>query len=194
MRQYQDNTLFYIMQEVNNMFTEKFKVEIKGKSPGLMQHRYAGINSGPKRAGVIPDPAEEAERALYRTADGKIYEPALHIKTAMIKAATNFKIPVQGKKTFKDAFRAGVFVQPTEIPLDAQWVIDERPEVVSRARISRARPLFKEWSLEFEIEVIDERIGEQLLKTALSEAGMYHGIAERRPEYGRFDIVSFEKV
>ncbi len=176
------------------MFTEKFKVVIEGKSPGLMQHRYAGIGKGPKRAGVIPDPAEEAEKALYRDTDGNIYEPALHIKTAMIKAATNYKIPGQGKKTFKDAFRAGVFVQPAEIPLNADWVIDERPEVVSRARISRARPLFKEWSLKFEIEVIDERVGEQLLKQALTEAGLYHGIAERRPEYGRFDVASFEKV
>lgn len=176
------------------MFTENFKVVIEGKPPGLMQHRYAGIKAGPNRAGVIPDAAEEVEKALYRTADGQVYEPAIHIKTAMIKAATNFKIPGQGKKTFKDAFRAGVFVQPAEIPLDAPWIIDERPEVVNRARISRARPLFKEWSLEFEIEVIDERIGDQLLKTALTEAGQYHGIAERRPEYGRFDIVSFEKV
>ena len=176
------------------MFTEIYKVVIEGKLPGLMQHRFDGISTGPRRAGSIYDPVEEVEKALYKTKDGQVFEPAIHIKTATIKAATNFKIPGQGKKTFKDAFRAGIFIEPNEIPLNAEWEMDLRPEVVNRARITRARPVFPKWQLSFQITIIDERIGGQLLNRALDEAGMYHGIAERRPEYGRFDVIVFEKI
>jgi len=170
-------------------FSERFTARIEGISP-LLQHRFTNMPTSTRH-----DPQEECEAALYTDGNGGIVQPSSHIESAMIKMAVNHKIPGQGKKTFKDAFRAGIFVQPLAIPHEClDWVIDLQPVLVNRARIMRARPRFDKWSLSFEIENIDERILPEILEDVLQEAGRYSGIGDCRPRYGRFDVVEFAKA
>lgn len=170
---------------------EFFKVEISGISP-LLQHRFASEEPVSRRTVNNYDNNELVKKALYTDGDGNIVQPAIHIEACMIKAASSFRF--QGKKTFKDVFKSGVFVHPELILHQNQhWVMDEKPVVINKSRIIRARPRFDDWSLEFEIEITDERITHTMLQMILSEAGKYHGIGDFRPRYGRFEIKRFER-
>jgi len=178
---------------------EKYQVKIRGIRP-LLMHRfpaedYADNNKPTKRVGNPVDPNKEAEKALYRDTEGRICTPSEHILMSMAGAATNFKIPGKGKKTFKDAIKSGVLIDPEMIPhLKPDYKVDIRAVVISRSRIPRARPRFDEWELEFTVTVLDERITGPVLKSILQEAGMFKGIGDYRPRYGLFEVIEFEKV
>ncbi len=171
----------------------RYHVKINGIAP-LLQHRYNG-NAPAGRGRQIPKPEAEAENALYRNGVGQTYEPSSHIEGALVKASTVRRVEGRGKKSYKDFFRAGVIVEPMEIPLEASWVVDVQGVIVQRSRVMRARPRFDSWTLEFDIVNNDpSNIGDDLVKDVLAEAGRYVGIGDYRPKYGRFEVVSFERV
>lgn len=178
---------------------EKYKVRIRGTRP-LLMHRYPtedylNNNQGPERSATPKDPRIEAEKALYKNKQGKICTPAIHIKGCLIKAGTDYKIPGKGRKTFKDAIKSGIIIEPDLIPhINQKWELDIRPVVIQRSRIPRARPRFDEWELEFFITVLDERIREPILKEILTTAGRFYGIGDYRPNYGLFEVVEFSKI
>jgi hypothetical protein len=173
---------------------EKFNVTIRGTAP-LLMHRFndSQDTNKVKKSGKQYDKKKDAENALYKDEKGNIVHPSIHIESAMIKAATNYRIPGQGKKTFKDAFKGGIFCEPRliqhKIP---KWVIDLQNVVVQRSRVMRARPRFDEWELDFQILNIDERITPQILKDILKDAGKFCGLGDFRPRFGRFEVVRFE--
>ena len=175
----------------------EFEVKIKGTSP-LLQHRFPVEESDVKskrRSGSI-DYTKEAEKSLYKSKDGMIFEPSSHIEGSMIKAATSFQIPGKGKKTFKDMFRAAVFVEPMEIPIEPQsYEIDIQPVVVNRARVRRHRPRFDEWNLNFKIiSLEEEQLDGATIQRILEHAGKFCGLGDWRPKYGRFEVVQFKKI
>lgn len=173
--------------------TKKYKVRIVGVAP-LLQNRFdteASQQKGRKRQ--VPTPEEDCERALYKTEDGSIYIPSMWLKAAMIKAATDFKF--QGKKTYKDYIKAGLVVGPNEIPLEHDGFETFIARVViQRSAVAKARPKFKDWAAEFEIELLDELLEPTIVKDILSAAGRFKGIGDWRPEHGRFTVESFEKA
>ena len=172
----------------------KIKTTIVGTAP-LLQNRFPE-EEHPEverklRKKIFPA-QEEAENKLYKNGD-VICQPARHFEAAMIKAATNFKF--EGKKSYKEAFKGGIFINPSMIPHKyKKWEIDRQPVVVQKARIMRARPRFDKWELTFEIQVIDDRIDENIVKEALTYAGLYKGIGDLRPRYGRFEVKEFKVI
>ena len=170
---------------------EQYEVIIRGISP-LLQHRFTG-EQGTRRTGQNYDNEEMARESRYCDSEGNLVQPALHLEASMIKAAANFRF--QGKKTYRELFKSAVFVEPDDILHRIQdWVMDERPVVVSKARIIRARARLDEWELAFTISVIDERITAAVVREILSESGKYHGIGDYRPRFGRFEVVYFERI
>jgi len=175
---------------------EKYKVKIKGVSP-LLMHRFAETESTHKikKSGQEYDSDVDAKAALYTDGNGTVVQPSTHIESAMIKAATNYKIPGQGKKTFKDAFKGGIIIDPLQIPHKNQkWVKDMQSVVINRSRIVRARPRLDDWELEFTIINSDERVTPNIIKDTLSDAGKFFGIGDFRPKFGRFEITEFKKA
>lgn len=184
-------------------------VKIRGSAP-LLQHRFpmpklADMSKGGKKSTGATDYTREWENYFYADKDGNIFQPAAHIEGALVKAAVNFKIQGKRGKTFKDLFRAAVFITPDEIPhgmtvpdeldtdADKPLYLDMRPVVVSRARVVRIRPAFKaDWELEFTIEVIDDSIDSELVHDVLALAGKTVGIGDFRPKFGRFSVTHFE--
>ena len=184
---------------------------IVGTAP-LMQHRYpmpdlTALGKGGKKQTGAVDYTQEWRGYLYATKDGMVVQPAVHIEGALIKAATNFKI--QGKRgaSYKDLFKAALFIAPDEIPhnvavpdeLDADGdkilYLDVRPVVVQRARVVRIRPTFKPgWELDFTINVIDDGLPADIVQDALTLAGQAVGIGDFRPRFGRFSVARFEIV
>ena len=170
----------------------KYKVKVIGKAP-LLMNKFAVEEKTTSRAKKVYVAKDEAERKAYRTEKGKLFLPSTHFKASMVKAATDFKMT--GRKTYKEYVKAGLFIDETEIILDQQsYEIFECPVVIQRARVMSWRPMFKEWSCEFTIEIADEMLNSNIVKEILEAAGRFKGVGDYRPEHGRFEVKTFTKV
>ena len=171
----------------------KYKVKIQGKAPLLMNKFIYVQEKSSSRAKKVYIPEDEAEKKTYRTEDGKLFLPSTHFKASMTKAATDFKMT--GRKSYKEYIKAGIFIDETEIVLDQQeYEIFECPVVIQRARVMSWRPMFKEWSCEFTLEIADEMLNATNVKEILETAGRFKAVGDYRPEYGRFIVKQFKKV
>lgn len=175
----------------------KFEVHIKGIAP-LLFNRFPdeeNLDGKSKRSSGNPSKDEQVKKSLYFTEKGKIYQPAAHIVGSMVKAAVNFKLT--GRKTYKEVVQGGVFVEPEEIVHENQnYVTDWRSVVIkaTRGRVMKGRGRLEEWQLKFQITCIDPRATDKDIQEILEYAGMYVGIGDYRPRYGRFEVLSFKKI
>jgi hypothetical protein len=172
------------------------EVVVKGTRP-LLMHSAAGMLK-PKSNKIKSsehDPVEEAKDCLYLNDAKKICVPSMAILSAMRKAATQLKKAGAGKKTLKDFVFSGLRISPDMIELPNQeYEIDLRPVVVMRSRVMRSRPLFKEWQLSFEVEIVDEQTWDAgMVRQVIEEAGKYNGLLDFRPLFGTFEVVSIKK-
>ena len=179
--------------------TEKYKVEIKGMRPLLMNSCKAMIaekENKPMRNRKEMSLKEEAERVLYTDKSGKPVVPSYCILSCLRKSAVNFKVPGRGKKTYKDFIYSGVQITPEDVPIisESSWEIDLRPCVIGAARVIKAKPKFMKWGLKFEVEILDPIITPSAFKEILVDAGKYNGLLEFRPLFGLFSVEIFEKV
>ena len=193
----------------------KINTSIIGTAP-LLQHKFSdptlqGLMKGASKRTGSPDYSLEWMETMYQAADGLLFQPATHIEGSLVKAATSFKIKGARGKTWKDAFRAYVYVTPDEIPhlYDGQPIEAPGKELmaepnshlsvsimrvkVQRAAVARARlQIAIGWQLDFIIEVHDEQARPEVVEEVLIEAGRAVGIGDYRPRYGRFDVARFE--
>jgi hypothetical protein len=175
----------------------KFDCHIKGISPLLFNRYPEEDNADQKSKGkkAVGTKDEQVEKSLYHMTDGKIYQPSEHVLGAMIKAATNFKL--EGKKTYKDVVKGGVFIEPMQIKhLKQKYESDWRSVVIKATggRVMKGRARMNEWELKFTLTCIDERSTEQDMRDILAYAGSYLGIGDYRPRYGRFEVMSMVKI
>lgn len=175
----------------------KYRVVIRGIAP-LLFNRFPDEDnpegkSRQKTAHSTRD--EQVEKSLYRDEKGKVYQPAEHIIGAMIKAASAFKL--EGKKTYRDVVSAGVFIEPMKIVhVKQKYITDWRSVVIkaTRGRVMRGRARMDTWELKFDLICIDDRMDDNALKEIIKYAGGYIGVGDYRPRYGRFEVLSLEKV
>lgn len=180
---------------------KQVKVSIKGITP-LLMHRFAsekkGDLAGPgKRRSGVPDWEKEGEIAAYRDDKGKLYQPATHIECAMKEAAKNFKVSGKRGATYSKLVASTLSVVPDAIPHKIQdYEIDSRPVVVQRARVTRYRPILKDWELDFILELPDDQLQVEVVKEILDYAGLYVGIGDFRPgkggKFGKFMVTEFK--
>jgi len=170
----------------------KYKVKVEGKAP-LLMNKFSVEEKTTSRAKKVYISEDEAEKKTYRTEDGKLFLPSTHFKASMVKAATDFKMT--GRKSYKEYIKAGLFIDEAEIILDQQkYEIFACPVVIQRARVMSWRPMFKEWSCEFTLELADEMLNITDVKQILEAAGRFKGVGDFRPEHGRFIVKSFNKI
>jgi hypothetical protein len=175
---------------------EIFSIEIKGTRP-LMMHspKMLGVPKSSIVKSSEYDPEEEAKNCLYiNPVTNKICVPSLNILGAFKKAATNMKKAGAGKKTLKDFVYSGLMIQEDNIDLPIQeFQIDTRPVVIMRARVLRSRPIFHNWGLKFNIEVLDPQTWSTgNIRELLAITGKYQGLLEFRPLFGTFEVVSMK--
>lgn len=180
----------------------KFDVKIKGIAPMLM-HRFnedkiTGIRkqSGADKVMDEKTKREAASKFLF-VHNGKLVAPAVHIEGAMIRSASELRLAGAGKKTYKDLLKAALFVSPEQIiHKNQKWEVDGRAVVnpTTRGRSMCYRPRLEDWSLEFQIEVLDDRADPRAIHEILKLAGLRQGIGSYRPRFGRFEVISFKEV
>jgi hypothetical protein len=177
-----------------------FAVEIVGSAPGLLMHKFdveaeADVQAKvKKRARKDDTPEAQAERGAYRMEDGTLFQPAEHIYQALCRAASLFQVAGQGKKTYKDAIKGNVLVEPACIPHGAtDYSIDSRRVRIQRGMAIRSRPHLPTWSLAFTLQLIDDdAVPGEVLNSILVAAGQSVGIGDYRPRFGRFIVTKFK--
>lgn len=170
-------------------------VTIKGIKPLLHHSTFAmTLPKNKKVKSSEHDPVEEAALCLYTNEEKKSCVPFMHLLSAMRKAATNLKKGGAGKKTLKDFVFSGLQISPDLIVLDNQdYVVDIQMVRVGTARVPRARPLFKQWGITFQITIVDEQTWDAgTVRQVLEEAGKYQGVGDFRPLYGTFTVESMK--
>ena len=174
-------------------------VTIEGIAP-LLMHRpdmeaLETPHSGKKSEA---DKEEEAKRAAYRNGRGLIW-PSGNLKACLVEA-TSMSGLKRGKRGLMTYVRAGLFIDPVEIPFGKKEPDDifkhlgRIPPGKKGALVVLRRPRLYEWKLSFKLVVIDPLLGPDQLQKIVEYAGQYVGIGAWRPEHGRFEVTRFEAV
>ena len=70
--------------------------------------------------------------------------------------------------------------------------VDVRPIKLQKSNtVMRTRPRFNHWSASFEVLAIDEVLNIEDIKKFLEKAGMFKGLMDYRPKFGRFILTEF---
>ncbi len=174
----------------------QFEAEIEGISPLLMNNPEKTIFATTHKKQVGATKGTPVEDLLYKTKDGKLYQPSTHIEQALIKCAVNFKIPGKRGKSYKDIFKAFVVVDPKKVIHKIQdWESFATSVVINRKRVMKERPLLENWKLKFKINVLNEEVlPAKLIRENLEYAGAFNGLGDWRPKFGLFKVTEFKDV
>lgn len=187
------------------------EVKIEGIAPLLMHAGHLADPTNPwvkaikeisgKRKKTDAD-LEELKRlellgGLYWDDDMGVFIPDTWVEKNIRDGAADSK---NGKKVL-----SGVISDDTKFKLNYDGIkgiqtrddlykddfIDTRGVVIQRARIMRTRPIFRNWSCTFVINIAEEVISVADVEKALNVAGMLKGIGDYRPKFGRYSVESF---
>ena len=177
----------------------EISVTVKGVAP-LLQHKMslgqeAQLASKTKKV-AGQSKGDNPEDYLY-TLNGKIVQPTEHFFQGIIKQLSNYKIQGRGKKTYKELGKGSMSIVPefAEHKIQA-WTVDSRTVVIpaTKGRAVRLRPRLDNWELDFTIELFNDDLPVEVVKSALDDMGRESGIGDYHPRFGRFIVTSFKEV
>ena len=188
-------------QELDLFPDEKvIKVGVIGREPGLLMNNPASILEQEviKTPTKVYDSKVQAEKASYRLPDGGLYIPSSWFYGCLINASTAYRI---GKKSATQLVAGCIRVFPIQIPLETkEYEINiQSVTIKGRGKIPRARPLLKNWEVNFDI-VYDPTFGltSERIHHMLQDGGRRIGVGDFRPQhrgqYGTFTISKWEEV
>jgi len=185
---------------------EKMLFTIKGVSPLLMHNSQLAdplndlaraikkISANRKKTDADYGEMSRLEwmGGLYLNESGRVIVPGDCIKAMLVDAAK--------KKKLGKAFKPSVFCfEDSELEYDGPKNIDKlwadgkfiKKAVVKigMARIVRTRPMFRDWSLTFEIQYLPSEINPEQVQEAVVTSGRLIGLCDWRPVHGRFEVV-----
>lgn len=177
-----------------------FDVRIQGLSPLLCNACPIEVGEAerPTQNGEKLKPRETAAKALYLHED-RPYYPGSNLLRSLIDAGTYFKVGKSKISTLRSSIvPAAVAITPEVLYLEpGEWEVDSRPVTIpaTGGRITRHRPRFDKWELEFTIHLDDEIMSHSLLRQLVDCAGRRVGIGDFRPArrgpFGRFVVTSW---
>jgi len=179
------------------------RISIKGTAP-LLLHAYnveAVAEKGKAAKGSTAKKTDALETYVYRISesDMRLGLPSANFCAALAVAAKSMQDPRSPRKSMLDLVRA------TIIPLDEicafepdteDWdYVDTRRVVIQRNAVPRQRPaMHKGWRITFTVLVqAPEYIPEDTLHALAQKAGMFQGLGDFRPTYGRFSVTNFSR-
>lgn len=109
---------------------------------------------------------------------------------------------ISGARAFKLGKRAEAAIRVTNIPA-LQYTGPTDPEElfkqkfylrnqvnVSKSKVTRTRPMFTDWELEFTVDFQEDMISADDLDKCIKRAGEIAGMGDWRPKYGLFELLS----
>jgi hypothetical protein len=145
---------------------------------------------------------DDVESFLYRTEDGFLGIPGVHLTASMREAGRYMQDPRSPRKSAMDMVKSGVVPLDTVAPIFQDGKPLTEPDYLHRARVvvqrngvTRTRPgVRKGYTCEFRIMItIPEYLSLPIITSLLSDAGRLSGLADFRPTYGRFAVTRLEQ-
>ena len=143
----------------------------------------------------------EWEAALYLDRSSEPYPVIISghvVESCIVAGAKRSKMGQAAKTALYVDGDARFFVGGKEVTLDD---IKGKPEYrlatpvkVGMARVVRTRPFFKGWSAQFTLNVMDNVANKDEVEGWIKDAGLYVGLCDWRPRYGRFKLVDFKEA
>ena len=167
--------------------------EIKGLSP-LKMDKWCEYASQPKTKEGYEKCAEDK---CYRDSKGNLCIESRAVKSCIKQSA--MELSGRKRKNVERSIQAGLFIEPFELSLGKKNHDGIVADVVTRTsgkaitRVVTYRPMIKEWSCSGKL-VFDESLTVDFLKQAFEVSGLRFGLLGHRPEFGRFEVVSFKEV
>lgn len=207
-----DGNVIYYEKTVGERHS--FLVTIRGSDGGgtLMNRDLRECElTGASQKQTKEDPMSREWRVwrdkIYWSDQFGVHWPGENIATCLEAAAVYWKakVPGAGSATFTQLVHAGITCEPVilgimdkESPLIVPFakMVNANPSKgkKSGAKVFKIRPLIQPWGGSFRMHVLDPRLTQDVLATIISYAGVYVGLADWRPQMGRFDLVSMEQI
>lgn len=178
---------------------KEYNIGIKGVAPLRMNKltELAKDNVG-KGSIKLDDKAKIAEAwtRAYRNESGAYIIEGVAIKACILKGAAKVKL---GRGKAKNDMKAILYPKEREIVLK----YSKEPTLIkiackipprTGALALKLFPVFEDWSAEFGLIITDDRFPDNALEQSIVEAGMYAGLLDGRPDFGRFILEKFEVV
>lgn len=178
---------------------KKYQIEIIGIAPLRMNKFTDEAKKTLSGGGVKLSEDEYKQDAFSRTytnEKGLYVIPKNAIKACLANGATKVK---SGRYTSGKIIKAIAFISGTKDPLlksgkPVVTVETVRIPPKTGARVLKYFCVFEEWSCDFVLEIWDDRVKKNVPLESLREAGIYYGLLDGRPEYGRFIVNKFEEI
>lgn len=173
-----------------------YKVEMRfvGLSPLRMNRFSSEMLTGTSSKLSKDKLMEDAHKRGYSDDNG-YYIPGLALKTCIGFGGKRVKI---GRFSAASQVRAILHIEPKiYIPKEFQPQILEGCVQIppnSGNRVLKYWLCFQEWQVIFNALIIDDRFPDEAIKNCAFEAGLYYGLLDGRPEYGRFCVEEFRRV
>jgi hypothetical protein len=178
------------------------RIVIEGVAP-LLMHNYnveSVAEKGKAAKGSKAKKTDDVESYVYRVSptDRRLGIPGSNFCSSMQFAAKSMQDPRSPRKSMMDLVKASVIpLDPCAVflPHIETWdYIDKRRVVVQRNAVPRERPAMNPgWRVSFDILVnAPEYIPPMLLLGLANKAGMFQGLLDYRPTFGRFNVVEFK--
>lgn len=173
-----------------------YKVVIEGVAP-LRMNKLTELAkdsiAGGSRKLTDKEKIDEAWTRAYTNEAGKYIVEGAAIKACILKGAAKVKF---GRGKAKNDLKAILYTKEREILLQyaKDPILIKIPCKIpprTGALAIKYFPTFEQWLLEFELIITDERFPDSALQNSIIEAGMYAGLLDGRPDFGRFILKEF---
>lgn len=162
----------------------------------------------PRLEGEDPDKHDARTwRHKMHVVNGSVFIPSRAIHYALMEAAKYSKrqIPNQGKATWTQKFASGIaLLEEIDLRIDPETVnfvaVPCHANGVrgSGKRVIRRFPIIPQWRTEFDVNILDPIITQDIFTEMLEQAGIFIGVGQNRPQnagtHGRFRVVSVEYI
>ena len=124
--------------------------------------------------------------------NGEYLMPSSVLDATCLTSAKMFKMGVLWKQACFIANDALFEFKHSKIPptklFDIPGFCDMRTVKVGQAKTMRCRPLFSHWEFSFTIILDEAKLNEAEIDNIVKNAGLYVGLCDYRPRFGRFEI------
>lgn len=194
---------------INSGKAYEVQITLKG-DVDLLFHNYncAAVEEKSKaKKGSEAKKSDDLESYVYRDKAGNLGFPVLNFIAALSHAGRSYPDPRSPRKSARDLLKA-ILVPGSELitpflnpasgrPIGKAWdYVDKRRVVVQRSAVTRQRPALREgWEICFHIRVMaGDHVQPRLLRELVRDAGMFSGLGDFRPTFGRFSCIGFKLI
>jgi hypothetical protein len=174
----------------------------------MIFHRWSveGVRvKGDAPKGSAAKKTDDLESYVWRDDKNHICIPGEYLRMACVNAGAYRQDPRSPRKSMKDLLKAAIVPLTPLAPVipaghkrpTVKWEYeDQRRVMVQRNGVTRVRPaFFQGWQASFRFMVnLPEYVPQGVFREIVSQAGKLCGLADSRPTYGRFSIVSWKEA